>query len=97
MKKLNILFGFLLGLGLLLGSCTGDLDQMPVTETTSNDVYSQPENYKKVLAKIYASYVLAGQGQGGDNGDLTTINGQDFSRGYFNLQEAATDEVANTW
>ena len=51
MKKLNILFGFLLGLGLLLGSCTGDLDQMPVTETTSNDVYSQPENYKKVLAK----------------------------------------------
>ncbi len=97
MKKLNILFGFLLGLGLLLGSCTGDLDQMPVTETTSNDVYSQPENYKKVLAKIYASYVLAGQGQGGDNGDLTTINGQDFSRGYFKLQEAATDEVANTW
>lgn len=78
MKKINILIGFLLGFGLLLGSCTDDLDQMPVTETTSNDVYSQPENYKKVLAKIYASYVLAGQGQGGDNGDLTTINGQDF-------------------
>lgn len=87
----------MVGFGLLLSSCTDDLDQMPVTETTSQDVYSNPENYKKVLAKIYASYVLAGQGQGGDNGDLTTINGQDFSRGYFNLQEAATDEVANTW
>lgn len=40
---------------------------------------------------------LQDQGQGGDNGDLTSINKQDFSRSYFNLQEAATDEVANTW
>lgn len=87
----------MLGMVLMFGSCAGDLDQMPVTETTSKDVYNEAANYKRVLAKIYASYVLAGQGQGGDNGDLTTINGQDFSRGYFNLQEAATDEVANTW
>lgn len=78
-------------------SCSDTLDQMPVTETTSTDVYSDPSNYERVLAKIYASYVLAGQGQGGANGDLTTINGQDFSRGYFNLQEAGTDECANTW
>ncbi len=97
MKKINIIFGIVMGAGLLLSSCTDDLNQMPVTETTSGDVYSHAENYERVLAKIYASYVLAGQGQGGDNGDLTTINGQDFSRGYFNLQEAATDEVANTW
>lgn len=97
MKKLNIISGIILGFGMMLGSCTDDLNQMPVTETTSNDVYTDAANYRSVLAKIYASYVLAGQGQGGDNGDLTTINGQDFSRGYFNLQEAATDEVANTW
>lgn len=97
MKKLNIFYGLMVGLALLFGSCADDLDQMPVTETTSNDVYAEAANYKSVLAKIYASYVLAGQGQGGDNGDLTTINGHDFSRGYFNLQEAATDEVANTW
>ena len=82
---------------LVASSCTDVLDQMPTTEDTSKDVYAEAANYKKVLAKIYASYVLAGQGQGGDNGDLTSINGQDFSRGYFNLQEAATDEVANTW
>lgn len=97
MKRRNIFFSILLVVGLLSTSCTDDLNQMPVTETTSQDVYAKAENYKMVLAKIYASYVLAGQGQGGDNGDLTTINGQDFSRGYFNLQEAATDEVANTW
>ena len=88
MKKLNIISGIILGFGMMLGSCTDDLNQMPVTETTSNDVYTDAANYRSVLAKIYASYVLAGQGQGGDNGDLTTINGQDFSRGYFNLQEA---------
>lgn len=97
MKKLNILSGLILTATLMTGGCTEDLNQYPVTETTSKDVYAEASNYKKVLAKIYASYVLAGQGQGGDNGDLTTINGQDFSRGYFNLQEAATDEVANTW
>lgn len=83
--------------GLLSVGCTDDLNLKPVTETTSYDVYADAGNYRQVLAKIYASYVLAGQGQGGENADLTTINGQDFSRGYFNLQEAATDEVANTW
>ena len=71
-------------MAVMLGACTDDLDQMPVAETTSRNVYAEAANYKRVLAKIYASYVLAGQGQGGDNG-------------YFNLQEAATDEVANTW
>lgn len=97
MKIRTILYTALFGLGLLTASCVGDLDQMPTTETTSSEVYAQASNYRMVLAKIYASYVLAGQGQGGADGDLTTINGQDFSRGYFNLQEAATDEVANTW
>src|SRR3712207_4975216 len=92
MKKINILFGFILGINLLFCSCTDDLNQLPITETTSKDVYAKAANYKSVLAKIYASYILAGQGQGGDNGDLTTINGQDYSRGYFNLQEAGTDE-----
>lgn len=97
MKRIYIISTVILYLSLWLCSCTDDLNQMPVTETTSGDVYAEAANYKKVLAKIYASYILAGQGQGGDNGDLKTINGQDFSRGYFNLQEAATDEVANTW
>lgn len=97
MKRHIFLAAATLALGFTLSACTGDLDQMPRTETTSGQVYSDAANYKRVLAKIYASYVLAGQGQGGENGDMTTINGADFSRGYFNLQEAATDEVANTW
>ena len=66
---------------LVASSCTDVLDQMPTTEDTSKEVYADAANYKKVLAKIYASYVLAGQGQGGDNGDLKSINKQDFSQG----------------
>ncbi len=97
MKRINKFIGFLGAAALLFSACTDDLNQNPVTETTSQDVYANASNYQSVLAKIYASYVLAGQGQGGDNGDLSTINYQDFSRGYFNLQEASTDEVANTW
>jgi hypothetical protein len=79
--KHYILSILIISAGLLSASCTDDLNQMPTTETTSGQVYADANNYKRVLAKIYASYVLAGQGQGGDNGDLSTINGQDYSRG----------------
>lgn len=82
---------------LTLGSCTADLDQMPVVETTSAAVYESADNYKSVLAKIYASYVLAGQEKGGENKDISSNHGYDFMRCYFNLQEVATEEVAYTW
>ena len=78
-------------------SCVDDLNQRPVIESDSESVYSEAANYKMVLAKLYASYVIAGQEQGGGNSDLSSVNGYDFLRGYFNLQEAGTDEVASTW
>lgn len=80
-------------------SCTGDLDQMPHTDTqvTGQEAYASAANYKMVLAKIYASYVIVGQEQGGGNADMSSNNGQDFLRCYFNLQEDPTDEVACTW
>lgn len=97
MKLNKIILAGIYVVSSLMCSCVDDLNQMPKADTTSADVYSDPNNYRSVLAKIYATYVLAGQGQGGENADLSSINGQDFSRGYFNLQEAPTDEVANTW
>ena len=78
-------------------SCVGDLDQMPNTETTSSDVYAKAENYKTVLGKLYVSFVINGQEKGGGNEDLSSNNGQDYMRAYFNLQECGTDEVASTW
>jgi hypothetical protein len=82
---------------MISASCTGDLDQTPVTKTTSANVYSSASNYKSVLAKIYASYVIAGQEKGGGNADISSNGGYDLMRGLFNMEEAPTDELASTW
>lgn len=97
MKRLIYLFGALAFVS--MAACTGDLDQLPHTssQTVADEVYSSVKNYKSVLAKIYASYVIVGQEQGGGNADISSNNGHDFLRGYFNLQEGPTDEMAATW
>lgn len=95
MKKI---YSFLL-LALILAStaCTDDLNQSPVIEQSSSSVYTTAEGYKMTLAKIYGSYSLAGQEKGGSNADISSFNGQDLLRSYFNLQEAPTDETAMRW
>ncbi|WP_455593440.1 RagB/SusD family nutrient uptake outer membrane protein [Bacteroides sp.] len=95
MKK--ILYTLLFASTLTLSSCTGDLDQMPHKETTSASVYAEAANYKSTLGKIYTSFVTTGQEKGGGNSDLSSNNGQDYMRCYFNLQECGTDELASTW
>jgi len=81
-----------------LPSCTDDLNQTPNTETTSAQVYTTAANYKAVLGKLYASFVITGQEKGGGNKDMQSTNtGQDYMRCYFNLQECGTEEVASTW
>ncbi|MCC8175574.1 MAG: RagB/SusD family nutrient uptake outer membrane protein [Bacteroidales bacterium] len=90
----TIIIGLLVAMS--FSSCTDDLNQKPIVETDSSKVYSTPEGYKMVLAKIYASYCIIGQ-EKASNADLSSFNGQDFLRCLFNLQEAATDEVAMRW
>ena len=41
---------------LIAGSCTGDLNQMPVIGNTSDAVYSSLSGYSSVLAKVYAGF-----------------------------------------
>lgn len=96
MKKL-IYISLLCIASLCFSSCLDDLDQYPHIENTSEDVYAEAGNYKNVLAKIYASFVTAGQEKGGGNSDIESITGEDYMRCYFNLQEAGTDELASTW
>lgn len=81
---------------LATGSCTGDLNQTPVIGENATTVYASLQGYESVLAKIYGSYSLVGQ-QKADNKDLSSYNGQDLLRNYFNLQEAPTDETAMRW
>lgn len=98
MKK-NYIFILFALFAFIFSACTDDLNQKPQTDsqTDADEVFSTAEGYKMALAKIYASYVICGQEQGGGNADLTSNNGYDFLRGYFNLQEAPTDEMAGTW
>lgn len=98
MRKINFIMLLLVAVTMLV-ACTDDLNQMPKVEdkTTPNEVFSTPTGYKMALAKIYASYVICGQEQGGGNADISSNKGCDFLRSYFNLQEAATEEMASTW
>ena len=87
-------FGLLCTLGV---SCTDDLDQYPHIEQTPKDIYTSVNNYRQVMAKLYGSYVLAGQDKGGGNVDISGSRGFDYMRCYFNLQELGTDEAAMVW
>src|SRR5574344_1176834 len=82
---------------LMATACVDDLDQMPHIESTAASVYTSAENYKSVLANLYAAFVINGQEKGGGNADLSSNNGQDYLRDGFNLQEDGTDELACVW
>jgi hypothetical protein len=82
---------------LVFSACTKDLNQYPNIQETSKSVYANPANYIKALAKCYASFVTAGQEKGGADPDLSSNNGYDYMRCYFNMQEAGTEEIGSTW
>lgn len=88
----------LLSLMLLWQSCTKDLNQYPTVETTSESVYTSLEGYRSVLAKLYASFAVAGIGRGDADPDMAGSTASwGYLRVYFNLQEVPTDEVVYTW
>ncbi len=96
MKKIKIIIALLIA-ATTMSSCLKDLDQYPNIEQTATSVYSKAENYKMVLAKIYATFVLRGQEMGGGNADLSSNQNEDYLRTYFNMQQIPTDETAYTW
>lgn len=97
MKKHNILLvSAAIGVMTITGSCVDDLDQVPVFKDNATTVYSSPDSYRQVLAKTYASFVIAGQEKDGDK-DIDSEKGYDLSRCIFNMEEDATEESINTW
>ncbi|TJY64347.1 RagB/SusD family nutrient uptake outer membrane protein [Sphingobacterium alkalisoli] len=98
MKQLTKLYVGLLSVLMLIVSCTKDLDQYPTIETTADAVYTSVDGYKSALAKLYASFAIAGNGRGDDNPDMGSATASwGYLRVYFNLQEIPTDEVIYTW
>lgn len=98
-KKLKLTVG--LAVTLLMSACIGDLDVAPLDPavTTSEVAYKTTDDYKKGLAKLYASYAVSGQ-RGPDG--LPDIDGirEDFGnylRQYWNAQQLSTDESIMAW
>jgi starch-binding outer membrane protein, SusD/RagB family len=85
----------------LLTSCFSELDPESLGENSvsSLDAYKTPADFKQGLAKLYASYVVAGQVGPGEASDISNLDvgfGV-YLRAYWNLQELPTDEAVYTW
>lgn len=97
MKQLKIIYTAVISLVVAV-SCTKDLDQYPSVQVTSEQVYTSIQGYQSALAKLYASYAVAGNGRGDDDPDMAgDAASEGYMRVYFNLQEIPTDEVIYTW
>jgi len=100
-NKIKIAGIFVIAVLFAFTSCVNDLDTVPLDKdvVTSENVYSNPDNYKNVLAKLYAGLALSGQeGPAGAN-DLSGLDegfGQ-YLRAYWYAQELPTDEAVIAW
>ncbi len=85
----------------VFSSCFKDLDTIPTDndELTSTAVYENPENYVKVLARLYSGLAVTGQQGPAGQADISDIDegfGQ-YLRMYWYLQELPTDEAVIGW
>ncbi len=98
MKK-YIIISILLSM-LTFTSCVKDLDVKPKDPNTilSGNLGDNPAYMKQVLAKIYASFIIEGQGANG-GADIDAADGAFFTttRALWNLQEITTDEAMCAW
>jgi hypothetical protein len=99
MKKQNIILGIILST-LMITSCVKDLDVVPKdpNKILAGNLNDNPIYTKQVLGKIYASFIISGQG--GDAGADISASDENFfttMRAYWNLQEITTDEAICAW
>jgi len=99
MNKKIIIFGIILS-ALMISSCVKDLDVTPndPTKILAGNLNDDPAYMKQALAKIYASFILSGQGSNG-GADIAASDENFFTtmRALWNLQEITTDEAICAW
>ncbi len=82
-------------------SCIDDLNTSPIDddELTADIVYDDPENFREVLAKLYAGLAVTGQEGPAGNADIDGIDEgmSDYIRQYWVHQELPTDAAVNGW
>jgi len=89
MNKKILLFGIILS-ALTITACVKDLDVTPQdpTKILAGNLNDNPVYMKEALGKIYASFIISGQGANGGD-DITASDGNFFTtmRALWNLQE----------
>ena len=99
MNKKIIIFGMLLS-ALMISSCVKDLDVVPIdpTQILAGNLGDDPVYMKEALGKVYASFIISGQGANGGD-DIAASDGNFFTtmRALWNLQEITTDEAICAW
>ena len=94
---------FILGIALsalIITSCVKDLDVTPKDPNTilAGNLGDNPIYMKEALGKIYASFIIAGQGSnGGADISASDVNFFTTTRALWNLQEITTDESICGW
>lgn len=99
MNKKILIFGIILS-ALMVSSCVKDLDVTPQdpTKILAGNLGDDPVYMKMALGKIYASFIISGQGANGGD-DIAASDGNFFTtmRALWNLQEITTDEAICAW
>ena len=99
MKKLISIFILFIST-LVFTACVNDLDVTPKDPDVimAGNLNDNPEYMKQVLGKIYASFIIAGQGANG-GADISASDEAFFTtmRALWNLQEITTDEAICGW
>jgi hypothetical protein len=101
MRFNKIITSFAAIAALLMTSCLGDLEPEDLGDkiTTSETVYNTPEDFKKGLAKLYATFALSGQQGPSGQPDIAGIDEGfgNYLRQFWNCQELTTDEAVIGW
>lgn len=80
-------------------ACDHNLDITPKYDVVSEKVYQDFNNYKPILAKLYAGYAVTGQQGPAGRPDIGGIDEgfSNYLRQYWQAQELTTDEAVIGW
>jgi len=99
MNKKILILGMILSTTMLI-SCVKDLNVKPIDPNSilAGNLGDNPAYMKEVLGKIYASFIINGQGSNGGP-DISAPDNDFFTttRALWNCQEITTDEAICAW
>lgn len=100
MNKSIIITGIVL-FTMIISSCVKDLDVKPLDKDVilSGNLSDSAIYMEQALGKIYASFMIPGQGANNGGDDITSSDGNFFTtmRAFWNCQEITTDEAICGW